>query len=133
MTPSNSITPLVFVTGGVVSSLGKGLTSASVGMLLEPAASYQIERGPLLVDAAAGVAVPARAEVASGQPPAVEATRSRPRGRPQPPTRSDPGRRVPALQRSQPLISSGAVNVDPIRNEVAAFTLFGRPTFNRLA
>ena len=25
----------IFVTGGVVSSLGKGLTSASVGMLLE--------------------------------------------------------------------------------------------------
>ena len=25
----------VFVTGGVVSSLGKGLTSASIGMLLE--------------------------------------------------------------------------------------------------
>jgi len=25
----------IFVTGGVVSSLGKGLTSASIGMLLE--------------------------------------------------------------------------------------------------
>src|SRR5437773_2673487 len=32
---SNSMTKLIFVTGGVVSSLGKGLTSASIGMLLE--------------------------------------------------------------------------------------------------
>ena len=29
------MTKFVFVTGGVVSSLGKGLTSASIGMLLE--------------------------------------------------------------------------------------------------
>lgn len=32
---SNSVTKHIFVTGGVVSSLGKGLTSASIGMLLE--------------------------------------------------------------------------------------------------
>jgi len=30
-----SVTKHIFVTGGVVSSLGKGLTSASIGMLLE--------------------------------------------------------------------------------------------------
>ena len=30
-----NMTKHIFVTGGVVSSLGKGLTSASVGMLLE--------------------------------------------------------------------------------------------------
>mgnify|MGYP001125288244 CR=1 FL=1 len=29
------MTKFIFVTGGVVSSLGKGLTSASIGMLLE--------------------------------------------------------------------------------------------------
>ncbi len=29
------MTKHIFVTGGVVSSLGKGLTSASIGMLLE--------------------------------------------------------------------------------------------------
>ena len=29
------MTKYIFVTGGVVSSLGKGLTSASIGMLLE--------------------------------------------------------------------------------------------------
>ena len=29
------VTKHIFVTGGVVSSLGKGLTSASIGMLLE--------------------------------------------------------------------------------------------------
>src|SRR5438445_7764319 len=32
---SNEMTKFIFVTGGVVSSLGKGLTSASIGMLLE--------------------------------------------------------------------------------------------------
>ena len=32
---SNSMPKYIFVTGGVVSSLGKGLTSASIGMLLE--------------------------------------------------------------------------------------------------
>src|SRR5687767_2858465 len=31
----HSMTKHIFVTGGVVSSLGKGLTSASIGMLLE--------------------------------------------------------------------------------------------------
>src|SRR5688572_32978608 len=35
MTPSNSITPLVFVTGGVVSSLGKGIAAASLAAILE--------------------------------------------------------------------------------------------------
>jgi CTP synthase (UTP-ammonia lyase) len=32
---SHLVTKHIFVTGGVVSSLGKGLTSASIGMLLE--------------------------------------------------------------------------------------------------
>ena len=32
---TRTVTKHVFVTGGVVSSLGKGLTSASIGMLLE--------------------------------------------------------------------------------------------------
>src|SRR6185295_13539133 len=32
---TSSMTKHIFVTGGVVSSLGKGLTSASIGMLLE--------------------------------------------------------------------------------------------------
>ena len=31
----NSLTKFIFVTGGVVSSLGKGITSASLGALLE--------------------------------------------------------------------------------------------------
>jgi CTP synthase len=35
MTPQNSITPLVFVTGGVVSSLGKGISAASLAAILE--------------------------------------------------------------------------------------------------
>jgi hypothetical protein len=35
MTPQNSITPLVFVTGGVVSSLGKGIAAASLAAILE--------------------------------------------------------------------------------------------------
>jgi CTP synthase len=35
MTPPNSITPLVFVTGGVVSSLGKGIAAASLAAILE--------------------------------------------------------------------------------------------------
>ncbi len=34
-TRNNSVAKHIFVTGGVVSSLGKGLTSASIGMLLE--------------------------------------------------------------------------------------------------
>jgi len=33
--PSSSITPLVFVTGGVVSSLGKGISAASLAAILE--------------------------------------------------------------------------------------------------
>ena len=35
MTPPSSPTPLVFVTGGVVSSLGKGITAASLAAILE--------------------------------------------------------------------------------------------------
>ncbi|MFT4255729.1 MAG: CTP synthase [Pseudoxanthomonas sp.] len=35
MTPHNSVTPLVFVTGGVVSSLGKGIAAASLAAILE--------------------------------------------------------------------------------------------------
>ncbi len=35
MTPPSSSTPLVFVTGGVVSSLGKGITAASLAAILE--------------------------------------------------------------------------------------------------
>ena len=35
MTPASSTTPLVFVTGGVVSSLGKGIAAASLAAILE--------------------------------------------------------------------------------------------------
>ncbi|HET8818789.1 MAG TPA: CTP synthetase, partial [Xanthomonadaceae bacterium] len=35
MTPPASVTPLVFVTGGVVSSLGKGIAAASLAAILE--------------------------------------------------------------------------------------------------
>ncbi|MBC7988853.1 MAG: CTP synthase [Luteimonas sp.] len=35
MTPPGSVTPLVFVTGGVVSSLGKGIAAASLAAILE--------------------------------------------------------------------------------------------------
>ena len=35
MTPAPDVTPLIFVTGGVVSSLGKGITAASLAALLE--------------------------------------------------------------------------------------------------
>jgi len=35
MTPLNPVTPLVFVTGGVVSSLGKGIAAASLASILE--------------------------------------------------------------------------------------------------
>jgi CTP synthase len=35
MTPHGSVTPLVFVTGGVVSSLGKGIAAASLAAILE--------------------------------------------------------------------------------------------------
>ena len=35
MTSSGSATPLVFVTGGVVSSLGKGIAAASLAAILE--------------------------------------------------------------------------------------------------
>jgi CTP synthase len=35
MTPNSPVTPLIFVTGGVVSSLGKGITAASLAALLE--------------------------------------------------------------------------------------------------
>ncbi len=35
MTPPRSVTPLVFVTGGVVSSLGKGIAAASLAAILE--------------------------------------------------------------------------------------------------
>ncbi len=35
MTPANSVTPLIFVTGGVVSSLGKGIAAASLAAILE--------------------------------------------------------------------------------------------------
>ena len=35
MTPPSSVTPLVFVTGGVVSSLGKGIAAASLAAILE--------------------------------------------------------------------------------------------------
>ena len=40
-------TKLIFVTGGVVSSLGKGLTTASIGALLE---GYGIKIGMLKID-----------------------------------------------------------------------------------
>src|SRR5204863_589026 len=33
--PHSTMTPLIFVTGGVVSSLGKGIASASLGAILE--------------------------------------------------------------------------------------------------
>jgi CTP synthase len=35
MTPNSPVTPLIFVTGGVVSSLGKGITAASLAAILE--------------------------------------------------------------------------------------------------
>src|SRR5690625_6998364 len=35
MTAPSSVTPLVFVTGGVVSSLGKGIAAASLAAILE--------------------------------------------------------------------------------------------------
>ena len=35
MTPSSPVTPLIFVTGGVVSSLGKGIAAASLAAILE--------------------------------------------------------------------------------------------------
>src|SRR3546814_21188304 len=35
MTSPGSVTPLVFVTGGVVSSLGKGIAAASLAAILE--------------------------------------------------------------------------------------------------
>ena len=44
----NSLTKFIFVTGGVVSSLGKGITSASLGALLERTLrmSWQAELDP---------------------------------------------------------------------------------------
>ena len=35
MTSPSSVTPLIFVTGGVVSSLGKGIAAASLAAILE--------------------------------------------------------------------------------------------------
>ena len=44
---ARSVTKHVFVTGGVVSSLGKGLTSASVGMLLEAREPQEVLCAPI--------------------------------------------------------------------------------------
>src|SRR5690606_27647329 len=35
MNPASPVTPLIFVTGGVVSSLGKGIAAASLAAILE--------------------------------------------------------------------------------------------------
>ena len=38
----------IFITGGVVSSLGKGITAASLGRLLKALSRRHAENGPLL-------------------------------------------------------------------------------------
>ena len=57
ITPAPKQTKHIFVTGGVVSSLGKGLTCASIGMLLEHRGLFQFalrgERDQRLVRKAA--------------------------------------------------------------------------------
>ena len=46
MSPASPVTPLIFVTGGVVSSLGKGIAAASLAAILEAPISFFFEEGP---------------------------------------------------------------------------------------